>query len=233
MKLWSYKSFLMESWTLMSKQFFSLLGASFIGSVVPGLIIAGGVALLSSGLGMIAQVIGGVLIVIGVVAAAVFSVNITRFSLLAAEGAHVNWRLVTSIDWSLTRRFWGTSLLLFLIVLGGLILLIVPGVIFALKYGQAPFIVIDKDLSGREALRESAELTQGMKKKLFWWGLFTSSLVGITSKYIGSLIVGLWTPILSALIYRQLVEQAGNTVKPEPTVVQRPTQQAPMNQYQI
>lgn len=74
------------------------------------------------------------------------------------------------------KQFWRIllgELLVILIVIGGLILLIVPGIIWAIKYSFAILLIVDKDMQIKEALRASGEMTKGIKGKLFLFGLAT------------------------------------------------------------
>jgi uncharacterized membrane protein len=64
-------------------------------------------------------------------------------------------------------RVWVTYILFTLIIVGGLILLVIPGIIWALKYSQSLYAVMDKKLSAREAIRFSGKITKGYKGKLF------------------------------------------------------------------
>ena len=69
---------------------------------------------------------------------------------------------------------WATFILLSLIILGGCILLIVPGIIWSLKYGLSLFAVMDKQLSARESIGFSGKITKGHKGKLFGlWAMVT------------------------------------------------------------
>ncbi len=63
-----------------------------------------------------------------------------------------------------------TTLIYGLIVLGGFILLIVPGIIFSLKYFMAPYYAIDKGMNYKDALKASANATNGYKKNVFVLG---------------------------------------------------------------
>ncbi len=64
------------------------------------------------------------------------------------------------------------SLLVNIFVFVGLILFIVPGIIFALKYSQAAFLMSeDKNLDIMEALKKSGEMMDGYKMDLFIFGL--------------------------------------------------------------
>lgn len=85
-------------------------------------------------------------------------------------------------------RLWNFIVLSFLygmIVLAGFVLLIIPGIIFIIKYGYASYYVIDKNMKPVNALKESAKITQGHKWKLTYFGLF---IIGIN--VLGALLFG-------------------------------------------
>ncbi len=120
--------------------------------------------------------------------------------------------------------FWnylGTAILTGIIVIVGLILLIVPGIIWMLRYIFAPYLVIDRHLAPLAALKESSRITYGHK-----WQLLGFLLVIVAINIVGALLllVGLLVTIpLSSLAmthaYRVL-EHAASEVAPiaAPTV---------------
>jgi len=76
------------------------------------------------------------------------------------------------------------SLLVNVFVVVGLILFIIPGIIFALKYSQAAFLMSeDKNLDIMEALKKSGEMMDGYKMNLFLFGL----------SFIGHILLGMLT----------------------------------------
>jgi len=94
-----------------------------------------------------------------------------------------------------------------LIVLGGIILFIIPGIIWAIKFQFFPYLIIDKKLGPIEALKQSAAITQGVK-----WQLWVFSLATGVVNIIGALllIVGLFvtipvTMLATAFVYRKLL----------------------------
>lgn len=98
------------------------------------------------------------------------------------------------------------QILYFLIVLAGLILLIVPGVIWGLRYSLYPYFIADKKVGPVQALKMSAEATQGAK-----WDLFKFMLIAILIGLAGvlALAIGLFVamPVITiamAAIYRLL-----------------------------
>jgi hypothetical protein len=75
-------------------------------------------------------------------------------------------------------NYLAASILYVLIVIGGLILLIVPGVYWGLKFFFANYLVIDHGLGPIEALKASSRLTSGAKWQMAGV-LFTLLVIGI------------------------------------------------------
>lgn len=74
------------------------------------------------------------------------------------------------------KQFWRIllgQLLVMLIVVGGLILLIVPGIYWAIKYQFTILLIVDKDMQIMEALRASGEMTKGLTGQFFLFGIVT------------------------------------------------------------
>jgi uncharacterized membrane protein len=89
-------------------------------------------------------------------------------------------------------KYLGASILYGLTLVAGLILLIVPGIIFALMFMFTTFIVIDRDLGPVEAMKESNRITHGHK-----WSLLGFTLVLVLINLLGviALVVGLLVSI--------------------------------------
>jgi uncharacterized membrane protein len=107
-------------------------------------------------------------------------------------------------------RFLFAQLLYGLIVAAGLLLLVVPGVIWAIRYGFVPFLVIDKQLDPFAALRASKRLTSGHTRALFGFGLllFGVNLLGALALGVGLLVTIPATAMAAAHAYRSLVAAA-------------------------
>jgi hypothetical protein len=60
-------------------------------------------------------------------------------------------------------RYLGASILYGFIVVAGCILLVVPGIVWGIKYGFFSYAMVDKDLGVMESLRWSAAITNGYK----------------------------------------------------------------------
>lgn len=99
------------------------------------------------------------------------------------------------------------TVLVGLIVFVGLLLLIVPGIVWGYKYLFTPYLIVDKGLGPRMALRQSAQMTAGVK-----WGLvgFSLALLGLNLLGALALLVGLLLTIPAswvafAYVYRRLL----------------------------
>ncbi len=72
-----------------------------------------------------------------------------------------------------------TSFLVTLIVLGGTLLLIIPGIIFAVWYGFTSYVVIFESNRGLSALRASKSLVVGRWWPIAWRILITAVVFGV------------------------------------------------------
>lgn len=104
------------------------------------------------------------------------------------------------------RYIWG-SILYGLIVCAGFLLLLVPGIIWAVKYQFFPYFMVDQNLKARESLKKSGAITQGAKWSLFLFGfcLVGINLLGVLAMG-GGLFLSIPTSMLAmAYVYRKLV----------------------------
>jgi uncharacterized membrane protein len=106
---------------------------------------------------------------------------------------------------------WGQILFVLSVCLG-LILLIIPGVVIALKFNLWPFFVLDRASKGVEALKLSNEAVYGNKWNLLLFALaaFILNLVGILCLGVGLLVTLIITNIAWASIYCKLTMSAAS-----------------------
>jgi uncharacterized membrane protein len=98
------------------------------------------------------------------------------------------------------------------IVAVGLVLLIIPGLIWAMQFYLGTYLVIDKEAGVGTALRGSSALTRGAKWDL---GLFVGvllliNLVGALFIGVGLLITIPISILANVYVYRKLLEQTGS-----------------------
>jgi uncharacterized membrane protein len=110
-------------------------------------------------------------------------------------------------------KYLGASILYALAIAVGLVLLIVPGIIFALMFMFTTFIVIDRELGPIEAMKESNRITYGHK-----WSLlgFTLMLVLVNLLGVIALVVGLLVSIpVSTLAVTHAYRVLGGRTPPQ------------------
>jgi len=107
---------------------------------------------------------------------------------------------------SLFFKYIAGTILYLLIMIGGLCLLVVPGIIWMIKFQFFGYLIIDKNLGPIEALKKSYEITRGVK-----WDLFLFHVIMMALVFLGALclLVGLFAAIPMALVaytyvYRKL-----------------------------
>ncbi len=107
-------------------------------------------------------------------------------------------------------KYWAASLLYGLIVGIGFILLIIPGVIFAIMFQFYSYLIVDKNAGPIEALGKSAAITKGVRWNLFRFGLLLIgiNILGAMAFLVGLLISVPTTMLATAYVYRKLQSQA-------------------------
>lgn len=107
--------------------------------------------------------------------------------------AHTDAQSATFEDlWAPSRlvSFLIASVLVGAIVIVGLILLIVPGIIWTLRYSFVPYLIMDRGLNVSAALSESSRITSGHKWRLLGFFLLLAliNLLGALCLLVGLLV---------------------------------------------
>ncbi len=138
----------------------------------------------------------------------VVQVGFTKIILDLHDGKPLNFSHLYML-YPLALRFLGASILYGFIVAVGLILFIVPGVIWALKFQFYSFLIVDKNIGIMDSLKKSSAMTEGIKMNLF---LFAFILVVINIAGALALIIGLFVTIPTTImatvyVYRKLLSK--------------------------
>ena len=158
-----------------------------------------------SGVGSILDWLIGTLISMGVVAFYLKAHdNPEQVTLSALWNPHPYWSYLAA------------TVLVGLAILLGLLLLIVPGIIFGLMFMFTSFIVIDRALGPIDAMKESKRITSGYRWRLLGFILLLAliNLAGVIALVVGLLVTVPVTSIAFANAYRVLSDRAG--VQPIP-----------------
>jgi len=175
----------------------------------PGALIGGFLLLIVIGLIQLIPILGTIAYLL---IAPALSVGFYSMCLKSVRGEEVK---VTGIfdGFSYFVPALGAGILLGLAVLGGMILLIVPGVIWGLMFSMWVFAIPDRHLGAVESLKFSARITKGHKGKLFGAVLLAVLLlvIAIIPVGLGLIIVVPWEGATFAAAYESLLSAAGQS----------------------
>jgi hypothetical protein len=186
---------------------FSLFKERFVGSFLltlfPGVIIflvslvfgvlyailSGGImSLLNNSNGIVTGVLIGVgllVVFIAIVIMQIWSSIALLYSLLSVN--KISFIQSFKDSWKYVRRFWWISALEMLIIFGGSIFLLIPGIILGIWFSFSQFVLIDEDIKGMAALQTSREYVRG-----YGWSIFARMLLyGFTIGIIGGILGGI------------------------------------------
>jgi uncharacterized membrane protein len=97
-----------------------------------------------------------------------------------------------------------------IIVIVGFILLILPGIIFAIRLQYTPYLIVDKNLGPIEALKKSWSVTRGSTWNLFFFGILLAlvNILGLVCLIIGLFVTVPTTMLANTSVYRKLLLQS-------------------------
>ena len=122
-------------------------------------------------------------------------------------------------EYRLFWKFLGVSILMPIVVLAGLILLIVPGIIWAVRFSLSPLILVDTHMGPIASMKESFAITRGNFWNLlgFWIIIGLINLLGLLIIGVGLLITIPVSTFAMIHIYRSLSSsRASVAAKPSP-----------------
>jgi len=157
--------------------------------------------------------LGGLMSLLSGLVRIVFDVCIGMSILAFILKAHDDIEHVSLADFLRLHPFWkyfGAMFLFMIMFIVGFILLIVPGIYVGLTFGLVGYLVIDKQLSPVDALKESARITRGNKWELFLLGLLCILIVllGIICLVVGALVAYPVVTLAMAHAFRTLQQKA-------------------------
>lgn len=131
------------------------------------------------------------------------SLGATRIGLNLVSGKTATVGMIFGEGSKLLRAI-GATILFGLMVFIGLILLIVPGIYLALRYGQYLHAIVDRDLGIMESFDYSSRLTTGNRGNLLLLGLlmFVVSIAGLLACGVGLIVAFPITWLASFIAYR-------------------------------
>ncbi len=157
----------------------------------------------------VSSIVSGIFVII-------LSIGTIKISLKFIDGKKAEYRDLFS-SYRLFWRMFGVQLLMGLIALAGFLLLIVPGIIWSLKYQFAPNFIVDKNMKIREAMKASAMATEGIKWQLFVLNLAFAGvmILGVLALGVGVLVAIPVVWIADSFVYRKIAKSNVDAEKVE------------------
>jgi uncharacterized membrane protein len=207
---WAWETFKKRPWI-----FVGMIGVIFLVNIVAGMVLPEGVMVDEGGLEISSvRVLSSIL---SFLVQTLVAMGAIAFMLKA----HDALESVELTDLWHPQRFLtylAATILLSLAVMVGFVLLIIPGVIAAVRLQFAPYLVIDRGLGPIEALKESTRITKGHSWQLLaLMGLILLiNLLGVLALLVGLLVTIPLSYLAIAHAYRTLEHSASEVVPATP-----------------
>lgn len=143
----------------------------------------------------------------GIVLQLIVSLGLIKVLLAIYNGAKPKYGMLFD-EANKIGRYFIASLLYGLIVMAGLLLFIVPGIIWGLKYQFYTYFIVEKNAGIWESMQLSGQATQGNKWTLLGLGivLFIINLLGAMLLGVGLLVTVPVTMLAGMYAYKTLVK---------------------------
>ncbi|RLD93218.1 MAG: hypothetical protein DRJ29_09465 [Bacteroidetes bacterium] len=112
------------------------------------------------------------------------------------------------------RNYWNAviaNIVVGIIVGLGMVMLIVPGIIFACRLAFVPYLVVDREMDVMDALRVSWDMTRGYGWQIFLMGLLAIPIVivGLICLFVGVFVSVMWISAAIAVMYHAVALKDG------------------------
>ena len=104
------------------------------------------------------------------------------------------------MGWSNLGSYIWISFLSFVIIVGGLILFIIPGIIFMVWFALAAYVLVNENKKGFDALKRSKELISGYVTA-FWGRTMILGIVIFFVVFLFSMVIGIFSKIFQPFSY--------------------------------
>ncbi|MBI2031677.1 MAG: hypothetical protein HYT08_03625 [Candidatus Levybacteria bacterium] len=144
--------------------------------------------------------------IISIVISIAVQIGITKITLDLHDKKPLNLSYFYTL-YHLILNYFIASIIYGVIVIAGLILLIAPGIIWAIKFQFYSFLIVDKGVGIMDSLKQSSKMTEGVKLNLLLFGglLILINILGALALGIG-LLVSIPTSLMATVyVYRKLL----------------------------
>jgi len=199
-----------QAWDLTKKNFGFLIGV-FVFITIINLVFSALLGLLQKNLseGFIYGALYLVVYVLSIVVSSVLALGTVKITLALADQKAASFNDLFS-TLNLFWKYLGASILYGLIITGGLLLLVVPGLRWAVKYEFFVYPIVEKNAGVVESLKISGAITRGSKWPLFFLLILVMllNLLGMLVLLVGLLVTVPLSMMISVVAYRMLCQKA-------------------------
>ena len=121
-------------------------------------------------------------------------------------------------------KYLGGSILFMLVVWAGIILFVIPGIYWGLKFQFYGYFIVDRGCGPVESLRRSSQITQNVKWKLLGFGIVLAiiNFIGLACLFVGLFVTAPVTLLAYSWVYRKLLSQTESAQAPVATPEAKP-----------
>jgi len=124
------------------------------------------------------------IVFIPIVALSIFWPQVALLYAIKEREERIGIKTAFTKSWPKIISYWWVSTLIIFIPLGGFLLLVIPGIIFAVWFSLALYILVSEERKGMDTLFRSKQLVKGN-----WWQVFLRFLI------LGLIVIGIAFPI--------------------------------------
>lgn len=138
----------------------------------------------------------------------ILTLGMISISLKLVEHKKPVYKDLFFLDWKLIFVYVIANLVRSIAIFVGFILLIVPGIIIAIKLQFIDYLIVDKKM-GFESINKSWEMTKGVKWNLFVFGILICliNVLGFLALLLGLFITLPLSMVATAYVYKKLISQ--------------------------
>lgn len=143
--------------------------------------------------------------IVGTILTWIMSLGTINFALKIYNNKTTSYSSIFE-KWRLVFKFFVASILYGLIIVGGFFLLIIPGIIWSIKFQYYSYAMVDRGTGIIDSLKFSSKITKANKRKLFLFDFTISlvSLLGFILLGVGILVTLPITTLAKIYVYKKL-----------------------------
>lgn len=138
----------------------------------------------------------------------IITLGMVSIALKITDDKKAEYKDLFFLNWKLLFVYIIANLARSLAIIVGLLLLIIPGIIIAIKLQFLEYLIVDKKM-GFEAINKSWEMTKGVKWNLFVFGILLAfiNILGFLALIVGLFITLPLSMVATAFVYKKLLSQ--------------------------